>query len=72
MSLLSTRKIKYEGEWWRNPEVDKIILEQLKEILSSTAVISIDIRGVDLNDGRENRYCAISAMDGEVIIQKNF
>ena len=70
---MSTEKtISYKGiYWWSDAEnVTSILEEELKKILGTTRISSIQIEGTDFNDGRENHKISITVSDGKIVVEQ--
>lgn len=72
--MAKTKKIPFEGiYWWSDAgNVISILEKELKEILGSVRVGSIEINGSDFNDGREGRRVTIRISDNEIKVTKSY
>lgn len=70
------KEIPYEGiYWWSDAgNVIKPLMEELKSITGDTQIYTIQIRGVDFNDGRQIREITIRVDQNnhKITIQKEY
>lgn len=69
---MADKKIPFKGNYWwgDSDKVISLLKKELEDILGRTRVSSIEIRGTDFNDGRENHLIEIRISNNEIMIKK--